>query len=327
MRSLDYSFAYPKNPDNIIERFDIRVNSNWDLLNFTNSRIQTREELEKLQKEIILQGITLKKERERQVERYIEYFLQYEINNILWLFKQDRKKAEEFIQSQFFKQMPHLDISSQMWSKILVQYKNRSIKSGDATDINVISTYLPYVDVLAVDSFMADRITELQLDQKYETKIFDSSTEGLNKFINFISEFLSTSEPVNKPEVSIYVFSDKEIKEDSFEFFKELGLQAMGRHKGWVELFAFDDGNMPEYKIEFINETIPFCGLQDFHIIKIVPSFSQSDILELCKKNCRSDQFLLIDKHRRIPENFIKTLIDYCKSGKDRILNFSIYKR
>ena len=54
---------------------------------------------------------------------------------------------------------------------LLTQFKKRVIKESDSTDIDVISIYLPYVDVFATDAFIADRIAELGIASDYNVDL------------------------------------------------------------------------------------------------------------------------------------------------------------
>ncbi|MBU2624298.1 MAG: hypothetical protein KKG33_01925 [candidate division Zixibacteria bacterium] len=121
--------------------------------------------------------------------------------------------------------------------------------------------------------------------------------------------------------------SDEGIKNDSWEFFRRLGNLAQfneGRQDGWIEVHAFDDGNMPTHGNSRIGSTLPFYGLQDVRAIRLSESFSPSDIRALCRECNRAPAFVLIDRYCVLPDDFIRNAIDFYKSGKTEILGFKI---
>jgi hypothetical protein len=84
------------------------------------------------------------------------------------------------------------------------------------------------------------------------------------------------------------------IKENSFKFFRKLGNQA--KRGEWIEVFGFDDGNMPQYAMKRDpGLAVPFYGLRDVLVIKCDASDSTDAFVEAARKECRSTHFVLID--------------------------------
>jgi hypothetical protein len=178
--------------------------------------------------------------------------------------------------------------------------------------------------------FMANLIRGLGLDVDYGTKVFGAKTTELVELEKQLRVLLPSLETVNQPAVSIFVKSDREIKNDSWNFFQRLCNQVRaseGRGVGWVEVFGFNDGAMPEYPDPRIRSTFPFYGLQEVHEVTISPTTTSEEILETCRQKSRASMYVIIDKHRNLPEDFVKTLIRYCHENKDQILGFRIYNR
>ncbi|MBT4210074.1 MAG: hypothetical protein HOE19_04145 [Candidatus Komeilibacteria bacterium] len=321
-KSIEWSFVYTDNPDKILEQFDIDIRSSSYLQLLTDGREQEAQKLQQVQKNLKEKNISFEKQTELEIGAIRDRFKQYNIDKINWLFKGDAESINKFIDSEDFI-IPQYYIYARMWAYLLTVHNNRPIKVSDGTDIDIISSYLPYVDVLATDSFMGRTIKELKLDTKYKTKIFFAKEESRKELIKFLEDYLTNNEPVNVPDVSIFVLSDDGIKKDSFDFFKKLGLMGINKRRGWIELFAFDDGKMPEYYDERINNTWPFYGLQHFKVIKI--NKENNNIIDICKSHCRSKKFVLINSYRKIPPNFKDTLFEYCGSDKYKILGYNIY--
>lgn len=320
-KNEDWSSAYHEDPDTKLRQFDITVDGgNWLEL-FTQNNTKIVQDLGDIQKKIADKNIKYDVQYQLEMESARKNFLQYNIGKVAWLFKDDIEKIKKFVASKYF-EIPKYKIYSQMWAYLLIKYNKRKIKESDLMDIDIISTYLPYVDVLATDTFMGLAIRELKLDEEYSTKIFLAKEDERGKFIDYLKNYLENSLPVNIPDASIFVISDDTIKHDCLDFFNKLGLLTMNDHGGWVELYAFDDGKMPKYYNKKIKSSWPFYGL---HNVKVIKFTKKMNVLEECKKRCRSKRFVLIDHYRNIPDNFKDTLIDYCNSGKNKILGYNIY--
>lgn len=76
----------------------------------------------------------------------------------------------EFINSEAFKMIPYIDIHARLCAKVMTG--NSIIQTGDAMDINQLSTVLPYCNYIVTDRKMKNRIVELSLHEKYDTKVY-----------------------------------------------------------------------------------------------------------------------------------------------------------
>lgn len=321
-KPTDYTIAYHDDPDNILRFYNVSVDMHLE-------RSHNKEEREELATKIDANREEIRKvsydvQLEREISAYSSGFLSSNSWRVNYLFNGDVEKIKSFAVSDNFKGIPLVDIGSKLWARILTAHGNRKVQSGDSTDVEMISSYLPYVDVMAIDDFMANNVKALKLDKDYGTTIFTAKGNGLRKFIDFISNYLDNNPPVNVPDATLFVISDRKIKEDSFEFFRKLG-SLCSRY--YADVYAFDDGKMPKYQHKDSGIIMPFTGLQEVHHIDIKPATSREDIVAICKEKCRSEKFVIIDSHRDLPDNFIKTLIEYCEKGKDLILGYNIYKK
>jgi len=321
--------AFSDAPDKRIKYYDIDFDSHPENFFNMNDRIIEAQNIDNVRLNLQNQDLNFDNQYLNELEAERFAYLSSKLENISYLFRDKPDKIHEFIYSDRFAQIPIINTRCRLWSKILINHKTRKIRSGDSTDVDILSSYLPYVDIIATDFFMADQLRSLGLDKEYNTIIFDPKKEGLEKFENFLIKFLAATEPVNSPIVSIFVLSDDKIKENSFDFFKNLGVQTLriqGRDP-YVEIFAFDDGKMPKYAYKEPKMTLPFYGLQEITSIKIDNTMSKDDILNICEEKSRANKFILIDKHRDFPEDFIETLIQYCIEEKEKILNFKVHNK
>ncbi|NHN28548.1 hypothetical protein [Paenibacillus agricola] len=76
----------------------------------------------------------------------------------------------DFLCSDDFKLIPYEDIQSRLYAKIMTSIK--PIESGDSMDIQHLSTVIPYCNYVITDKKMKNRIIELGIDKKYNTKVY-----------------------------------------------------------------------------------------------------------------------------------------------------------
>lgn len=75
----------------------------------------------------------------------------------------------DFLKSECYKEIPHIDIGCRLLAKIVTSIT--PVVSGDSMDVNHISTVLPYSDIVVTDRKMKNRIVQLGIDKKYNTKV------------------------------------------------------------------------------------------------------------------------------------------------------------
>jgi hypothetical protein len=320
-KPIDYKMAYHDNPDQILKFYNVSIDMHLEQLHNKQEREDLATKIDANREGI---KVNYKTQLEREVSAYSDGFLRYDNWRVVHLFNKNIRKIQYFAVSENFKNIPLVEIGSKLWARILTAHGNRKVQSGDSTDVEVISSYLPYVDVIAIDNFMANNVKELKLDEKHKTAVFSAKGKGLKELIAFISDYLDKNHPVNVPDITIFVLSDDKIKNDSFEFFRKLG-SLCSRY--YINVYAFDDGNMPEYQHRDSKITMPFNGLQEVHHINIKSNASTEEIITICKEKCRSKKFIIIDSYRDLPNDFIKTLIEYCEKDKNMILSYNIHNK
>jgi hypothetical protein len=209
------------------------------------------------------------------------------------------EEYRQFVASNAFADVPIVWLEVALLTRLMTAHSTRTIKQGDVTDIDAMATYLPYCDVYGADRFMAEVARSLKVPERYSCHLFDSRSDGVAKLIDHLRKTLAGIAPVNVPGLSIFVAAVAGIKEKSFSFFRKIGNQAKEAesHWGkWVELFAFDDGNMPRYKLRQAPGLVaPFYGLQDVLVIKCGVSDSTDALVEAARKECRATHFVLVD--------------------------------
>lgn len=90
---------------------------------------------------------------------------------------------------------------------------------------------------------------------------------------------------------------------------------------------AFDDGAMPTYELpQLPGRPVPFWGLQDVTCIELPPGTAHEEILNVCRRHCRSDHFVLVDEYGEIRETFLLGAAMSAEHGKDITQGYRIYK-
>jgi len=319
--------AFKENPDKKTEQYGVIVDSGlWEDGSYKEEKKRIADLLNNAKNISNTENRTYKDQKNRELEAQRKLFLQMRSYTVEQLFRKNYGRLVDFTNSKEFINIPYIDITIILWPSLFIHHKNRTIKESDYADIETIATYLPYVDIYATDKFMAEQIKQRKLDSKYITKVFSSNSNGLVAFEQYLKRSIPKKNPVNWPQISIFVLSDKKLKEKSWEFFRGLGNQCHGdeRGRGWVEVYAFDDGNMPRYYDHRINNYWPFYGLQDVTVVKIDKA---KKIDELCKSNCRTTHYLLLDSYLELPDNFVANLLKRLIDGKTKILNYQINHR
>lgn len=215
------------------------------------------------------------------------------------------RQLTEFTESTDFASIPLLRIEAHLFASILTRKPDRRIKTSDGTDINALSAYAPYMDVVCTDAFMADQLRDFA--KEYGFRLFHAKTSSLRELKADLQSYLSGAVPIRRPSITAFVLPPKERREESANFFRQLGaaLRAMGMLE-YGEIYAFDDGAMPTYELRPLpGRPVPFYGLQDVNKIDLPAGATEEQILEICRERCRSDHFLLIDEYKNINDSFM----------------------
>ena len=301
---LETKIAFRDPPDKRVAQFNITVNHDMSQLGFDVQRVETATTLEAIRSECIARRVPYESHLEKEFDAHREDFLK---NSLYYehLCAEPARDLVAFGNAPVFRTAPVVNISSRLWSRVFTKFPARQIKSGDATDIEVLSTYLPYMDVIGTDVFMATLLANLGIDREHQVKCFNAKTASLRAFCDFLRKYLDGTLPANRPSISVFVLPSRTVKENAFKLFRELAAAAgqLGE-EGYAEIYGFDDGDMPQYvvceKIE-----VPFYGLQEVHSIKLEPGVTMEQLLNICRKHCKSDHFVLIEEYHPVKKTFL----------------------
>jgi hypothetical protein len=319
--------AFLDHPDQGVERFGISVDSHLERYNFRESRHRTAKELEELRQRLLQGKVTydqqLKVEQKTQRDQFVRTYCSF----CGPVSEEKRKELTAFTESTDFKNIPLFRIEAHLFASILTRKPTRRIQPGDGTDIDVLSAYAPYMDVVCTDAFMADQLRGIA--KEYGITLFHAKTTSLREMKAFLESYLSGAPPTRRPSITAFVLPPKERRDESFQFFYRLGtaLQAMGMNE-YGELYAFDDGAMPKYELpQLPGAPVPFCGLQDVTRIELPRGATEEEILNICRERCRSDHFVLIDEYKEIPDTFMLGAATCAEGNMDSTHGYRIFKK
>ncbi len=326
--ALDPKIAFLDDPDQKVERFGISVDGHLERFNFRDGRHSTAGELEALRQRLVQKGVTYEAqvavEQETQRKEFIQTYVQF----CGLPTEQTLRQLTAFTQSSSFTNIPLLSIEARLIAAILTRYPERRIKPSDGTDIDALSTYLPYMDVVCTDAFMAEQMRSLHIAEEYGVTVFHGRTNSLRALATFLETYLGGTAAIRRPSITAFVLPPKSGREQSFQFFVQLGkaLRAMGMDE-YAEIYAFDDGAMPSYELpQLPGRRVPFWGLQDVTCVELPPGTGHDEILNICRRQCRSDHFVLIDDYKELPETFLLGAAMLAEHGSDSTQGYRIYK-
>jgi hypothetical protein len=262
-------------------------------------------------------------ERETQKQEVIGFYERYSRQ----LSEEKRNELTAFVASADFAAIPLLRIEAHLYATILTRTATREVKSSDTTDIEVLSAYLPYMDVVCTDAFMAEQLRGIA--KEYGVTLFNAKTSSLRDMKAFLEEHLRTAAPARRPSITAFVLPPKDGREGAFQFFRQLGaaMRAMGVNE-YGEVYAFDDGAMPKYELpQLPGKPVPFYGLQEVNAIDLPAGTSEEEILNICDRHCRSDHFVLIDAYKPLPDTFMLGAAMVAEGNGDSTHGYRLFRK
>jgi hypothetical protein len=327
--ALSIETAFRDHPDQRVQRFNITVDMHLERRDYKTDRTSIAQAQEALRQGLLQKRTTYEAQVENEYNWRRDLFLKNALQEFAHLCKHPREELLAFANSSDFRTIPVIGIGARLYAAILTKYPTRQIKASDATDVEILSTYLPYMDVLCTDAFMADQLRTLGIHKEHQVAIFNAKTTSLNAFKAFLEDYLKNTPPVHRPTITVFVLPSHSIKKQAFKFFLDLGAAAreFGTNE-YAEIYAFDDGRMPQYELpQMPNHPIPFYGLQEVRPIELRPGTSNEEILTLCRAHCRSNKFVLIEEYQEIPKLFLLGVIMRADAGIDTTGGCRIYTK
>ena len=319
--------AFLDHPDQRVEPFGISVDAHLERRNFRAGRHSTAKELEELRQRLLRDKVTydqqLKVEQKTQRDQFIQTYCSF----CGPVSQEKQKELTAFTESTIFTSLPLLRIEAHLFASILTRKPTRQIKPSDGTDIDALSAYGPYMDVVCTDAFMAEQLRNIA--KEYGFELFNARNDSLRTLKAHLESYLTGAAPIRRPSITVFVLPPKERREESANFFRQLGeaLRAMGTLE-YGEIYAFDDGAMPKYELRQLpGKPVPFYGLQDVTRIDLPVGSTEEQILKMCRERCRSGHFVLIDEYRDIKDTFMLGAAMSAEGNMGSTNDYRIFKK
>lgn len=127
----------------------------------------------KLLQDIRRSDVSRHKQYDLEIKKHREAYKKFAIREKFLFERYDLTVDQiiEFINSAEFKKISHIDIFCRLWSTDLSN-TNRKSEKGDENDIEMLSVYAPYCDIVATDNNKKVLMQSLKLDIDYNIEIF-----------------------------------------------------------------------------------------------------------------------------------------------------------
>ncbi|MCD4761937.1 hypothetical protein K8R32_03165 [bacterium] len=198
-KKQEWEPAFHDNPDKRMVNFTIDVN--FPHMKYESNRVESLQQARD-------KGIKYKSQYKEEMKANREYYKKrLKTHYRYYLHNQsiDISEAEKFIDSNNFSEIPNIDIFTRLWSKDLSK-KGRKGKESDFTDIDTISAYMPYCNIMTTDNYMATNLRELSLDKKYNCNVFTMKDNDLAKMKKLLLHELKSRPPANESIFSIVCY-------------------------------------------------------------------------------------------------------------------------
>ncbi len=165
----------------------------WDELVLDNKKGVINGFIEKLAEESLLEKMRGNYPLEDKIIALIKHKrLENLLNSIhlIGINPKDPDIMNRFVRSKELLDSPYIEINASIQAAITEQYlQGRKIRESDLYDVPILSSVLPYCDVVTTDSFMKEILVKrLHFDTKYDVKIFSASQKDRLAFRELIKE-------------------------------------------------------------------------------------------------------------------------------------------
>ena len=218
----DWHLAFRENPNKRIENFKIHVRMpDLGLGKLPKAQVEI---LQQIRASGVKNEEQYKKEIEATKKEYKKK-IQTEFAWVIGKYNLSLEQAEQFIESKKFLQIPKIDIFCKLWSKNLANINRDSSQlEHDYNDIEFLSSYLPYCDVVATDKYMQNLVQSLKLDETYGCRLYTMKTKDLSDLIVFLEKEKQEKKPAKKSLFSVLGIMTENVNTQQIQFLKKLNL-------------------------------------------------------------------------------------------------------
>jgi hypothetical protein len=164
------------------------------------------------------------------------------------------------------------------------------------------------------------------IDREFGITLFHAKTNSLGKLKAFLEDYLATAAPAHRPSITVFVLPPGDGRQPWADFFRQLAeaARAMGTAE-YGEIFAFEDNSMRDNR-QRGGQPLPFYGLADVTRLDLPAGATEEDVLKICRANCRSAHFVLIDAYKDIADTFMLGAAMCAEAGLDSVEGYRIFK-
>jgi hypothetical protein len=96
-----------------------------------------------------------------------------------------RAPMDELIASERLFSVPYLFMNTRLYAHVLSE-STRRYKNNDLIDMRILSSVIPYCDLVITDSYMARAATSRGLDAAFHTKVLPATPEGIDEAAEYL---------------------------------------------------------------------------------------------------------------------------------------------
>ena len=217
----DAKLAFLDDPDQRVQRHGIRVDAHLESFNFRAARHRTAKGLEALRLRLLQEGIGYDQQLKVEQQDQRGHFLRTYFRLCHPVSAEQRRRFTEFAESSDSRASALEDRGAALCGDSDAKADPR-IKPSDAADVEILSAYAPYMDVVCTDAFMADQLRSLGIDREFGIGVFHAKTNSLLELKALLEEYLVTATPAHRPSITVFVLPPRDGKEQSARFFRRL---------------------------------------------------------------------------------------------------------
>lgn len=234
-------------PDTRLKRFTLDANMPMDVFNFRARREQDAADMNALRESLQGRSYTEHLAAEREgVPSYLHSCYGWEVQRLFNEISDGVERYRGFRASDLASTVVSMDLFSRLCASLLIRYNARKVRTGDITDMKILSNLLPYCHVMTTDKFMKELVRLLKFDERFGVRVLSGQADDVAALTDHLQKLLAERQPANTPALSLLVVPDARMKEHLWDFFRMLSFGA-GRGGTWVELVNVNDGGYPIY--------------------------------------------------------------------------------
>jgi hypothetical protein len=189
---INFDDPFDDDPDGPVPMFDIDVERDWMFSNEVQDRQILASKLDAVRVRAKVNGLSFEQLYKQELDWVrSEMASRFKAPRLATIAGVTVEEFCAFTQSSEFANIPSIHLDVALLAKLMTQHANRSIKSGDVSDLDAIAYYLPYCDAFITDKLAATVARAINVDKQYGCALFDSTKSGVEGLVDFLKTRLS----------------------------------------------------------------------------------------------------------------------------------------